>query len=65
MPFTQGAFSEITGPVMPELIAQTHSGYEAIAQAISMRGAGHALGGIVGMCIGLLPKGHNIKQTKY
>ena len=45
---TQGAFSEITGPVLPELIVQTHSGYQTIAQSLSMRGAGHALGGIIG-----------------
>ena len=44
----QGAFSEITGPVIPELIAQTQSSYETIAQSVSMRGAGHALGGIIG-----------------
>lgn len=44
----QGAFSEVTGPVVPELVAQTHTNYEIIAQAVSMRGAGHALGAIAG-----------------
>ena len=29
---------------------QTDSNYEKILQAISMRGAGHVIGGIVGMC---------------
>ena len=44
----QGAFSEIMGPVVPELIAQTNANYEMIGLAISMRGGGHALGAIIG-----------------
>lgn len=36
------------GPVLPELMVQTHSELETVAQSISMRGAGHAIGGIIG-----------------
>lgn len=44
----QGALTEVTGPVIPELVAQTNSDYEDMLQAISMRGAGHIIGGILG-----------------
>jgi len=42
------SFSEIVGTVMPELIYQTNTDYEIISQAVSMRGAGHAIGGVLG-----------------
>ena len=38
----------MTGPVIPELIIQIDSNYEQMLQAISMRGAGHVIGGIIG-----------------
>lgn len=46
--FTQGAFTEIVGPVLPELMAQMDSDYEGIIRANAMRGAGLAAGSIAG-----------------
>lgn len=46
--YLKGCFSEVTGPVLPELIAQTNSDYQLIAQSVSMRGVGHAVGGVIG-----------------
>ena len=46
--YDQGANFEIFGPVVPELIMQTHTDYESMLKAVSMRGAGHFFGGILG-----------------
>ena len=47
----QGSFSEVIGPLIPELAFQTNVKYYRIAQSVSMRGAGLALGGIIGMLL--------------
>ena len=45
----QGAVFEIFGPVLPELIIQTATNYDGMLRAVAMRGAGHLVGGIVGV----------------
>lgn len=34
--------------MLPELVVQTKSDYETVLRAVSMRGAGHIIGGILG-----------------
>ena len=51
--YDQGANFEIFGPVVPELIMQIHTSYESMFKAVSMRGAGHFVGGILGKFVKL------------
>lgn len=44
----QGLFGEVCAPLIPELIVQTKSDYSHMLSAISMRGGGHIVGGVIG-----------------